>query len=118
MAEVIVANGIDRERIYLEDQSRDTIGNAVYVAERYLAAISPRKAYVVTSPFHLARSVETFRLVLAPGWSIVGVASAPAPDDAERAKHEPRFVLQTRAFLAGIPPGEVTRMVAKLRGRR
>ena len=118
MADVIVANGIDRERIFLEDQSRDTIGNAVYVAERYLAAISPRRAYVVTSPFHLGRSVETFRLVLAPGWDIEGVASAPALDDAERAKHEPRFLLQTRAFLAGIAPGEVTRMVAKLRGRR
>ena len=116
MADLIVANGIDRGRIFLEDQSRDTIGNAVYVAERYLGAITPRKAYVVTSPFHLARSVETFRLVLGPEWDIEGVASAPAPDDAERAKHEPRFLLQTRAFLAGIAPGEVARMTAKLRG--
>jgi uncharacterized SAM-binding protein YcdF (DUF218 family) len=115
MAELIVANGTLRERIFLEDQSRDTIGNAVYVAERYLAAIPPRKAYIVTSPFHLERSVETFRLVLGAGWDIEGVASAPAPDDAERAKHEPRFLLQTRTFLAGIAPGEVARMIAKLR---
>ncbi len=115
MAELIVARGIERERIFLEDQSRDTIGNAVYVAERYLGAISPRPLYIVTSPFHLERSVETFRLVLGPSWPIEGVASAPAPDDAERAKHEPRFLMQTRAFLAGIAPGEVARMVAKLR---
>ena len=116
MADLIGAEGIERGRIFLEDQSRDTIGNAVYVAERYLGAITPRKAYVVTSPFHLERSVETFRLVLGPGWDIEGVASAPAPDDAERAKHEPRFLLQTHAFLAGIAPGEVARMIAKLRG--
>src|SRR5687768_11196323 len=64
MAEIIVANGTRRERIFLEDQSRDTIGNAVYVAERYLSAVAPRPLYVVTSPFHLERSVETFRLVL------------------------------------------------------
>jgi uncharacterized SAM-binding protein YcdF (DUF218 family) len=115
MADLIVERAIDRERIFLEDQSRDTIGNAVHVADRYLAAIPPRPIYLVTSPFHLERSVETFRLVLGPTWQIEGVASAPAPDDGERAKHEPRFLMQTRAFLAGIAPGEVAQMVAKLR---
>jgi len=118
MAELIVANGIARERIFLEDQSRDTIGNAVYVAERYLGAVAPRRLYVVTSPFHLERSVETFRSVLGTAWRIAGFASAPAPDDGERATHEPRFLMQTRAFLAGIAPGEVGRMMAKLRSRR
>jgi uncharacterized SAM-binding protein YcdF (DUF218 family) len=117
MSEVIAAEGIDRERIFLEDQSRDTIGNAVFVAERYLSAIPPRHVYVVTSPFHLERSVETFRHVLGPAWEILGVASAPAPDDAERAKHERRFLEQTREFLAGITPGEVSRISAKLRAR-
>ncbi|MEP6693083.1 MAG: YdcF family protein [Chloroflexota bacterium] len=117
MADVIAALGVARERIFLEDQSRDTIGNAVYVAERYLGSITPRRVYIVTSPFHLERSVETFRLVLGPAWDFEGVASAPAPDDAERAKHEARFLMQTRAFLAGIAPGEVTRMITKLRGR-
>ena len=118
MADLIVAADIDRERIFLEDMSRDTIGNAVFVAERYLAAITPRLVYIVTSPFHLERSVETFRLVLGPAWQVQGLASAPAPDDAERAKHEKRFLSQTREFLAGITPGEVSRMSAKLRERR
>ena len=118
MAELIAAEGIDRRRIFLEDQSRDTIGNAVLVAERFLSAISARRVYVVTSPFHLQRSVETFRLVLGAAWEIVGVASAAAPDDADRATHEERFLMQTRAFLAGIAPGEVARMIAKLRTHR
>ena len=115
MADLIVERGIDAGRIFLEDKSRDTIGNAVYVADRYLGQVAPRPVYVVTSPFHLERSVETFRLVLGPAWHIEGLASAPAPDDADRAKHERRFLMQTRAFLAGIAPGEVTRMVEKLR---
>lgn len=118
MADLIVELGIDRERIFLEDESRDTIGNAVHVADRYLGTISARRIFLVTSPFHLERSVETFRLVLGPAWEITGVASAPAPDDGQRAKQEPRFLLQTRAFLAGIAPGEVARMVAKLRRAR
>ena len=115
MADLIVERGTDRRRIFLEDKSRDTIGNAVYVGERYLAAIPARRIFLVTSPFHLERSVATFRLVLGPDWEIEGVASAPAPDDGQRAKHEPRFLMQTRAFLAGIAPGEVARMAAKLR---
>lgn len=115
MADLIVEHGVDRKRIFLEDLSRDTIGNAVYVADRYLGAIPPRRIRLVTSPFHLERSVETFRLVLGPDWQIEGVASAPAADDSERAKHEPRFLMQTRAFLAGIAPGEVARMIAKLK---
>lgn len=117
MADLIAAEGIDRSRIFLEDESRDTIGNAVFVADRYLGTISARRMYLVTSPFHLERSVETFRLVLDPAWQIEGVASASAPDDSDRAKHEPRFLMQTRAFLAGIAPGEVARMIAKLRAR-
>ena len=115
MADLVAERGIDGARIFLEDESRDTIGNAVHVADRYLAVIPARPIYLVTSPFHLERSVETFRLVLGPDWEIVGEASAAAPDDGERAKHEPRFMMQTRAFLAGITPGEVARMVEKLR---
>ena len=118
MADLIVGAGIDRERIFLEAESRDTIGNAVLVADRYLAAIPPRRLYIVTSPFHLERSVETFHLVLGPSWPVEGVPSAPAPDDAERARNEAGFLQQTREFLAGMTPGEVSRMSAKLRGRR
>jgi uncharacterized SAM-binding protein YcdF (DUF218 family) len=118
MADLIVAAGIGRERIFLEDESRDTIGNAIYVAERYLGALAPRPVYVVTSPFHLQRSVLTFQLVLGPAWQVEGVASVPAPDDAERGAHERRLLQQTREFLAGIAPGEVSRMSAKLRARR
>ncbi len=118
MADLIEAAGIGGERIFLEDESRDTIGNAIYVAERYLGALAPRPVYVVTSPFHLQRSVETFQLVLGPAWQVEGVASAPAPDDVERGTHERRFLQQTHEFLAGIAPGEVSRMSAKLRERR
>jgi len=117
MADLIVERGVDRARIFLEDQSRDTIGNAVHVADRYLSAIPARRIYLVTSPFHLERSVATFLLVLGPDWQIEGVASAPAPDDGERAKHEPRFLMQTRAFPAGTRPGGVGRMIAKLKTR-
>jgi uncharacterized SAM-binding protein YcdF (DUF218 family) len=117
MANVIVAAGVDRERIFLEDQSRDTIGNAVHVAERYLAAITPRPIYLVTSPFHLDRSLKTFELVLGPSWPIRGVASGPVSDDPERARSEQRFLDQTRLWLADTTPGDIATIAAKLRRR-
>jgi uncharacterized SAM-binding protein YcdF (DUF218 family) len=118
MADLIVERGIDRARIFLEDKSRDTIGNAVYVAERYLSAIPPRRLYIVTSPFHLECAVETFRLILGPKWEVQGLASAPAPDDADRARHERMLLIQTRTFLAGIASGEIALIIARLRSRQ
>ena len=117
MADIIVAAGVDRARIFLEDQSRDTIGNAVHVAERYLAAIAPRPIFLVTSPFHLDRSVKTFALVVGPQWPMRGVASEPASDDPERARHEERFLEQTRLYLADTTPGDIAGIAKKLRVR-
>jgi uncharacterized SAM-binding protein YcdF (DUF218 family) len=89
----------------------------VHVAERYLARIAPRPIHLVTSPFHLDRSVETFRLVLGPAWPIDGTASGAVPDDADRARHEQRFLEQTRLFLADMTPGDIPAIAAKLRRR-
>jgi len=118
MGDAIAARGIEAGRIFLEDESRDTIGNAVHVAERYLATLSPRPMYLVTSPFHLDRSLETFKLVLGPAWTIHGRASSIVPDDPERARHERRFLEQTRLFLADTTPGDIAGIAAKLRRRR
>jgi uncharacterized SAM-binding protein YcdF (DUF218 family) len=117
MADVITASGVERARIFLEDESRDTIGNAVHVADRYLRAIAPRPLLVVTSPFYLARSVETFRLVLGPAWPVDGSASAAVADDDARALNEERFLQQTRLFLAGTSSGDIAAIAAKLRRR-
>jgi len=117
MADVLVAQGVARERIFLEDESRDTIGNAVHVAERYLASIAPRPIHVVTSPFHLPRSIETFKLVLGSAWAIEGTASGTVSDDPERANHEERFLAQTRAFFADTTHGDIAGIAAKLRRR-
>jgi len=117
MADVLTANGVEPERIFLEDESRDTIGNAVHVAERYLASIAPRPIHLVTSPFHLARSVETFGLVLGPAWKITGHASGTDTVDPERARTELRFAEQTRLFLDGTRPGDIAAIADKLRRR-
>src|SRR5260370_4930459 len=65
MRDLIAGFGIATDRIVLEDESRDTLANAVLTAARYLRDLEPRPLSVITSPFHLERATETFRHWLA-----------------------------------------------------
>jgi uncharacterized SAM-binding protein YcdF (DUF218 family) len=115
MADRLIERGIAPERIFLEDESRDTATNAAYVAWRYLAALTPRRLVIVTSPFHLERSLATFARILGPAWPLEGHASAPGPKEAEHAKTEARYLAFTLALIDGIEPGDLSRLVERLR---
>ncbi|HKY50152.1 MAG TPA: YdcF family protein [Candidatus Limnocylindria bacterium] len=107
MADRLVERGVPRDRIYLEDESRDTITNAVFVAERYLAGVSPRPLRIVTSPFHMARSLVTFELVLGPSWPLAPHPSASGSREGEHAANEALYLERTRELLAGLRPGDL-----------
>ena len=115
MAGRLRERGVAPERIFLEDQSRDTLSNAAFVAERYLQHIAPRPLIVVTSPFHLARSVETFRLVLGSAWRIDGYAAPVGTNDDAHAANEALYLARTRARLEGIAAGDVARIARRVR---
>ena len=114
MARIFEANGIDRSRLLLEEESRDTIGNAVLVAARYLRHLQPGTLYVVTSPFHAARSLLLFQSVLGPQWNVEVVTSSPARGDAARRANEPGGIDWTKRFFTGISPGDLPACISKL----
>jgi uncharacterized SAM-binding protein YcdF (DUF218 family) len=115
MADRLVERGTARSRIFLEDESRDTISNAAFVAERYLADLHPRPLRLVTSPFHMARSIATFALVLGPSWPLEAYPSAPEQREAEHAATEELYLVRTRALLSDLEPGDLTRIVERVR---
>ena len=115
LADRLVERGIARDRIFLEDESRDTITNATYVAQRYLAHLAPRPLRIVTSPFHLARSLETFALVLGPAWPVEGHPSAARANDADHTANEALYLARTRALMTGLEPGDVERIAERAR---
>jgi uncharacterized SAM-binding protein YcdF (DUF218 family) len=117
MADVLVSEGVARDRILLEDESRDTVGNAVLTALRYLRDVAPRRLTVVTSPFHLERALFIFRQVLGPAWPIAGHASAALPDDEGRGADEARYLEEALRMFAGTEPGDVRRAASLLRER-
>lgn len=117
MRDLIVERGIDPDRVAIEDESRDTIGNALLTAVRYLVGIEPRPLSVITSPFHLERATETFRHVLGYAWQIQAVTSDETDDDLARAGRETRYLQETTAFFQGVRPGDFRTMARRLRER-
>jgi uncharacterized SAM-binding protein YcdF (DUF218 family) len=115
MADRMIQLGVPPSRIFLEDNSRDTASNAAFVAERYLAKLEPRRLLIVTSPFHMARSLATFAMMLDPKWPLVEHPSASVPEDAKHAATEALYLEHTRARLRGIEPGDLARIGAQIR---
>jgi len=114
---LIVGFGIAADRIAIEDESRDTLANAVFTAARYLRELEPRPLSVITSPFHLERATETFRHVLGYRWQVMAVASDETDDDVARAARETRYLQETTAFFSGIKPGDLRAIALRLRDR-
>src|SRR5262249_43154075 len=106
--------GVDESLVLLEAESVDTIGNAVLVAARYLRGMTPGTLYVVTSPFHLQRATLSFRFVLGEDWDVQGVGSEPAADDAVRATTEKGGIDWMDRTFAGITPGDLPSIIARL----
>jgi uncharacterized SAM-binding protein YcdF (DUF218 family) len=117
LADAIAAAGIPRERIFLEERSRETIGNAVEVAVQYLGGIEPRPLYLVTSPFHLERALVVFRSVLGFAWQVQAVSAEETDDDLAHANAETRFLQETFDFFKGTTPGDITAIERRYRAR-
>lgn len=117
MADVAKDAGVATERVFEEDDSRDTIGNAALVRRRYLEGLAPRPITLVTSPFHLMRATLIFGRVLGPAWPLDAVASAAVPGDDARAASEPGFLRDNLEFFAGIVPGDLAAVLDALARR-
>ncbi len=115
MAERIVAGGVERSRIFLEGASRDTVSNVAFVAERYLAALAPRRLVVVTSAFHIPRALATFALVLGERWPLEAHPVPDTPGAADRAAGERRYLERTFELLADLTPGDIAAIAERVR---
>lgn len=70
MARILKEEGIQPERLRLEKESIDTAGNVVYASICYLQYLKGGTLYVVTSTFHMARVVYSFKRILPANWDI------------------------------------------------
>ena len=116
IAGILRAGGVEARRIHVEDESMDTLGNAVFTAARYLAGLRPRPLYLVTSPFHSDRACWAFTRAL-PGWQIQPHPSRSGPEDEPRALNEPEFLRHNVRTLEGLDDGDLPAMFDRLVAR-
>lgn len=104
------AHGLPTKAILLEEQSRDTIGNAWFVRTRWLDPNRWRSIRVVTTDYHIPRAAWIFRKVLGPEYD-VSFSAAPSDRFASSIAARARDESDIAAFLAGwlsrIPDGDI-----------
>ena len=68
---------VKKNILILEEQSRDTIGNAVYSKKTIIKQKLPKKIILITSNYHIKRALMIFKHIFGNGYNITGVSSKP-----------------------------------------
>ena len=55
--------GVSKDKLYLEESSKDTVGEAVFSRKKFLDKLKISKLYIVTSDWHLKRAKEVFSYI-------------------------------------------------------
>ncbi|MEO7711923.1 MAG: YdcF family protein [Gemmatimonadaceae bacterium] len=109
MADYARSMGIPSRALLLEEESRDTIGNAYFVLRRFLEPNDWMSIRVVTSDFHIQRTAWVFQKVLGLGYD---VAFSPSPSEldhntiAARAREESDISTFLMDWLGPIQDGD------------
>jgi hypothetical protein len=75
----LVAHGVERSRVEIEDKARDTVGNALNSAVR-IARVEPDRVLLVTSASHMRRAHALMQAALAQAGLDLPLATLAAPD--------------------------------------
>lgn len=83
MKKYAVSLGVPAENILIEDESKDTLGNAYFTKVRILEPHNWYNCFLVTSDYHIDRTRSLFDFVLGPKYSIefIGTDSSSLPDE-------------------------------------
>jgi uncharacterized SAM-binding protein YcdF (DUF218 family) len=101
--------GVPGEALLLEEESRDTLGNAYFTRERFLRPNGWASIRVVTSDFHLSRAAWVFRKVLGPhsDFAFVSAASGLSPRELiDRTLEECRILIFLNEWLQALEDGD------------
>jgi len=113
MADIIAAQGISAKRLLLEDQSFDTLGNAIFTVDRYLKGKKGGTLYVITSPFHMERALYLFRHALGSGWTVIAHQCVEWSQETRQPGAE-AALKRAEDFCAGTEPGDIAALRKKL----
>jgi hypothetical protein len=119
MADYALAQGLPQKAVFLEDQSRDTIGNAYFVRTRWLDPNGWKSIRVVTTDYHVPRAAWIFRRIMGPAYDVAFSASASdrfRATIAYRAREESDIATFLAEWLGPIVDGDlpaITRIIER-----
>ena len=105
MAEYAAEFGVPSHALLLEEDSKDTLGNAYFTWARFLEPNGWTSVRVVTSDFHLSRAAWVFRKILGPGYdfSLVAAAAGLSPRELiDRALEECKITIFLNEWLEAL----------------
>lgn len=109
MAKYAEMLGLPAVALAVEEESRDTIGNAYFVMRHFLEPNDWTAIRVVTSDFHIQRTAWVFQKVLGLGYD---VSFSPSPSEldhstiAARAREESDLAAFLMEWIGQIPDGD------------
>jgi uncharacterized SAM-binding protein YcdF (DUF218 family) len=105
MAALACDFGVPEDACLLEEDAKDTLGNAYFTWARFLEPNGWTSIRVVTSDFHLSRAAWVFRKILGPGYdfALVAAPSGLSPRELiDRALEECRITIFLNEWLEAL----------------
>jgi uncharacterized SAM-binding protein YcdF (DUF218 family) len=105
MKQYALSDGVPEEVVHIEDESLDTIGNALFTKTRVVVPNNWERLMVVTSESHLPRTLEIFRHVMGGDIEVDGTAVPDRVTIIDKF-YEPIGASIMRRVLQGTKPGD------------
>ncbi len=100
MRSFLLKMGVNENQIHLEEDSKDTVGNAYYAKINYFIPNKETEAFVVTSDFHLERVRYVFQKVFGEEYGFQFI-SVPSPQKEERVIKRQEYLLEKMRSMMG-----------------
>lgn len=113
MKDYAVKLGINKEHIFIEEKSQDTIGNIFFTKKLFLEPNKWRKIILVTSDFHMPRTKYLCKKILGPDYKInFEEAESCFPEKELRLKYkdEKKVMRFTKLILEKVNDGDSERI--------
>jgi uncharacterized SAM-binding protein YcdF (DUF218 family) len=73
----LLAQGIKRTQLILDEQAKDTLGNAIFSKKLCLTHNLPKKITLITSNYHMSRALRIFQHIFGKSYTFHAVKSKP-----------------------------------------
>ncbi|MCK5044336.1 YdcF family protein [Candidatus Parcubacteria bacterium] len=117
MRDYLISLGVPKKDIYLENESKDTIGNAYYAKKLYFIPRKEKKATIITSEFHLERVKFIFQKIFGKNYQLKFISLSSSLGSKEKTKvmeRQKKLLEKTKAILAEMKSGDHSFLKDKL----